>query len=270
MLHQNPLMVDIDVNHWRNLQSLLLTSAKGRRRIIVIHEDGEILKFVHSKREEIVRNVERIDDPQDAAERIYHANADKVDLVVVYDRDAFDQYFAGVQEGWRYGEDLDAYVHRMYATLDDFSDGIATYPGPARSQLGLQWHIGARYEDVEAAVRRFVTPETTLLAGVFEGDELWTTVVLHFDADRRVDVVTTVDPSLIEATGREAVIEAVIDWAEERYGRCEVAAFFADIATARALLAASDKLAAGRDAVARGALIVSRVPAALAGFLPAA
>lgn len=270
MLHENPLMVDIDVDHWRNLQSLLVTSAKTRRRIVVIHEDGEILKFVHSRREPIVRNVERIDDAQEAAERIYRANADKVDFVVVYERDAFDQYFAGVQEGWHYGEDLDSYVHRTYAMLDDFADGIATYPGPARSQLGLQWHVGARYEDVQAAVQHFVAPESTLLAGVFDGDTLWTTLVLHFDADRRADVVTTVDPSQIEATGREAVIEAAIAWAEERYGRCDLAAFLADADTARALLAASDKLAAGRDAVARGSLILSRVPASLAGFLPAA
>jgi hypothetical protein len=270
MLHENPLMVDIDVDHWRNLQTLLVTSAKTRRRIIVIHEDGEILKFVHSKREDIVRNVDRIDDPQAAAERIYRANADKVEFVVVYERDAFDQYFAGVQEGWHYGEDLDVYVHRMYAMLDDFSDGIATYPGPARSQLGLQWHIGVRYEDVEAAVQRFITPESTLVAGVFAGDALWTSLVLHFDADRRVDVVTTIDPSLIEATGRDSIIEAVIAWAEERYGRCDLAAFLTDEATARALLAASDKLTAGREALARGALIVSRVPAALAAFVPAA
>jgi hypothetical protein len=83
-------------------------------------------------------------------------------------------------------------------------------------------------------------------------------------------VVTTIDPSLIEATGRDGIIEAVIAWAEERYGRCDLAAFLTDEATARALLAASDKLAAGREALARGALIVSRVPAALAAFVPAA
>ena len=270
MLHENPLMADIDVDHWRNLQTLLVRSAKASRRIIVIHEKGEILKFVHSKREEIVRNVDRVNDAQADAERIYRANADKVDFVAVFERNAFDQYFAGIQEGWHYGEDLDVFVHRTYAMLDDFADGIATYPGPARSQLGLQWRIGARYEDVEAAVQRFITPESTLLAGVFEGDELWTTLVLHFDADRRADVVTTVDPSQIEATGREAVIEAAIAWADDRYGRCDLAVFFADVATARAMLTASDKLAAGREAAARGELIVSRAPAALTGFLPTA
>ena len=40
MLHEDPAMLDIDVDHWRNLQSLVLDSAKARRRIVVIHEDA--------------------------------------------------------------------------------------------------------------------------------------------------------------------------------------------------------------------------------------
>ncbi len=46
MLHENPQMLDIDVDHWRNLQDLFLESAKEKRRIIVIHEAGEVLKLV--------------------------------------------------------------------------------------------------------------------------------------------------------------------------------------------------------------------------------
>ena len=118
----------------------------------------------------------------------------------------------------------------MYELLDDFSDGMVTYPGPARYRLGLQWKVGVRYEDIEAAVERFMPPESTVVAGVFEGDELWTTLVLHFDANRRVDVVTTVDPSLIEAVGREALVEAVTEWAEDRYGTCRLAVFLTDVA----------------------------------------
>jgi hypothetical protein len=269
MLHANPLMADIDVDHWRNLQSLLVQSAKRQRRIIVIHERGEILKFVHSGREEIVKPIDRIVDPQDAAEQIYRANQDKVDFVAVYERGAFDRYFALIQDTWQYGEDLDTYVHRTYEMLDEFSEGMVTYPGPARYQLGLQWQVGATYEDILAAVKHFVSPESTVLAGVFDGDELWTTVVLHFDADRKADVVTTVDPSQITAVGREALVEDVIAWAEERYGRCDLAVF-TDVDGAKALLASTDKVAVALEAARRGALIVGRAPAELSGLLSAA
>src|SRR5271157_2322801 len=119
-------MADIDVTHWRNLQVLLLESAKQKRRIIMIHENGKLLKFVHSHREEIVRNVDRVDQPHAAAETVYRANAGKVDFVAVFERRAFDQYFGRVQDTWSADEDLDEYVHRMYAMIDEYPDGLVT------------------------------------------------------------------------------------------------------------------------------------------------
>src|SRR3954469_22495693 len=76
MLHEDTLMLDIDVDHWRNLQTLLLDSAKDRRRIVVIHEDGEVLKLVHSSRAAITGTVERADDPHAVAEHLYRDNAE--------------------------------------------------------------------------------------------------------------------------------------------------------------------------------------------------
>ena len=107
MLHENPLMVDANVDHWRNLQALLLESAKGKRRIIVIHEDGRILKFVHSRRAEIARPVERIDDPHAAARAIYEANPGACDLVAGLQRRGLDPYISAVQDNWRSREDID-------------------------------------------------------------------------------------------------------------------------------------------------------------------
>ena len=75
MLHANLSMGDIDVDHWRNLQALVLESAKAKRRIIVIHENGEIEKFVHSQRRRSSARSTRIDDPHAAAKAIYEANA---------------------------------------------------------------------------------------------------------------------------------------------------------------------------------------------------
>src|SRR4051812_336384 len=112
MLHEDPSMLDIDVEHWRNVQSLVLDSAKARRRIVVIHQDGEILKFVHSDREQIVTSVDRVEDPHAVAERVYRDNADRVDFVAVFERRAFDEYFGSFQGTWRADEDLDAFVHR--------------------------------------------------------------------------------------------------------------------------------------------------------------
>jgi len=270
MLHQDPSMLDIDVNHWRNLQSLLLESGKEKRRIIVIHEHGTVEKFVHSQRLEIARPVDRIDDPHAAAEQIYKANRGKADFVAVFERGAFDRYMAGWQDAWRPDEDLDAFVHRTYASLDDYDDDLVTYPGPARETLGLQWRIGAAYDEVSAAVERFVPPASSVVFGIFDSDAVWATLVLHFDTDRRADVVTTVDTSRVDTSGgRDRAASAIVDWVDATYGRCSVA-IFTDLEGARAFLAAKDKGRAMRQLASGAYFSLARLPESLSSLVSVA
>jgi len=260
-------MVDIDVDHWRNLQSMILESAKERPRIILIHENGELLKFVHSQRADIVRNVDRVDHPLEVAEKVYRANAGKADFVVVLDRRAVDRFFAQTQDTWRADEDLDEYVHRMYATLDEYSEGIVTYPGPARTMLGLQWRVGASYEDVSAAVGRFVPANTTVVFGVFADNALWASLILGFDAERRVSLITTADPSELTASGiSEAAAKEFVGWANRKYSPCSLGLFM-DLDGAKALLTSQDKRATLRDMARKGNLVANPLPEPLAHLL---
>jgi hypothetical protein len=260
MLHAYPLMADIDVNHWRNLQSLLLESAKGKRRIILIHENGELLKFIHSRREEIVRNVDRVDHPREVAEKVYRDNEDKADFVVVFERNAVDRYTAQFQDTWKPDEDLDEFVHRQFTLMHEFADGIVTYPRPARETLGLQWRIGASYEEVKAAVDEFIPPNSTVVFGIFEGNALWATLVLQFDADRRANVVTTVDPSeLTTSEGRESIATDIVAWVNRKYLPCSLG-LFVDLESAKTLISSQDKLATIRDLAEQRKLIADPIP----------
>ncbi len=269
MLHAYVQMADIDVDHWRNLQALLLESAKEKRRIILIHENGELLKFVHSQRAGIVRNVERVDHPQEVAEKVYRANADKADFVVVFERRAFDRYFGQAQDTWKADEDLDEYVHRMYATLDEYPEGIVTYPGPARTMLGLQWRLGASYEDIKVAVARFVVPNSSVVFGVFANNALWASLILGFDVDRRVALITTADPSELTVSGAsEASAKELVEWVSQKYAPCCLGLFM-DIDDARTLLASQNKLATLRDISRKGKLIADPLPEPLVRSLAA-
>lgn len=263
MLHAYPLMADIDVNHWRNLQSLLLESAKGKRRIILIHENGELLKFVHSRREEINRTVDRVDNPHEVAKKVYHDNEGKADFVAVFERNAVDRYTAKFQDTWKVNEDLDEFVHRQYTMIDEFTDGIVTYPRPARETLGLQWRIGASYDEIKAAVNQLVQPDSTVVFGIFENDALWATLVLHFDADRRVNVITTVDPSELTAKqGRDAIAKEVVAWVNRKYPHCSIG-LFTDLDSARSLISSRDKAVTLRNLAEQGKLIADPFPGSL-------
>lgn len=266
MLHAYPRMTDITVDHWRNLQALLLDSAKEKRRIILIHENGELLKFVHSQRLDIVRNVDRVDNPHTVAEKVYKANADKCDFVAVFERRGFDRYFGQFQDTWKPTEDLDEFVHRQYALMDEYPNDIVTYPGPARTMLGMQWRVGASYEQVLAAADRFVVPSTSVIFGVFEGNDLWATLVLRFDADRRANVVTTVDISEITTGTWQETAHELVKWMNVKFPPCSLGVFV-DLQGAKDLLASKDKVAALKAIARRGKLLVDPLPETLAKLL---
>lgn len=216
MLHQDVLMADIDVDQWRNAQVLLLRSAKATRRLVVIHDQGKVVKFRHTSGADCTGAVERVDDPKALAEELYEANREAVDFVVVMERDAVDSYFAAVQDSWDIDDDLDVFVQRTYALLDNYSDGIVTHPGPAREMLGMQWKTGASLADVRATAQAMVPPGTTVILGVHQGSALWASLVLDLDEEHQVTSLTTADPSKVDLTGgREEVLNRLVAWQED-------------------------------------------------------
>jgi len=267
MLNKDVLMQDIDVAQWRNTQELILDSAKERRRIVVLHDAGKVRKIAHSAGAPVAGTVERADDPAALAQRLYEANAATVDFVAVFERSAFDGYFARVQDSWDIDEELDGFVQRTYALLDEFPDGMVTYPGAARETLGLQWRLGASRDDIIAAAQRFVERGTTIVLGVFDAGALWASLVLTFDAARSVTSVTTVDPSEVAIEGEMGVVSAaVIDWVRQKHGPCSLGLFL-ERSAAEAFLRATDKVHSLRQASIAGRLILSPVPAGLAQAL---
>ncbi|WP_020385049.1 hypothetical protein [Kribbella catacumbae] len=261
MLHENVLMADIDVDQWRNAQALLLHSAKACRRLVVIHEAGRVLKFQHTAGLPVNGRVDVIDDPQRVARELYEANQHLVDFVVVMERDAVDSYFAEVQDNWTIDEDLDDYIRKTYATLDSYPDGIVTCPGPARETLGLQWRLGASYDEVRAAVGAYVEPRSSAVLGVHADGELWTSLVLDFDDHLRVTSVTTADPSLVDTQGTPAeLVDRLISWVEKA-GKTISLALVLSREAATTFLAANgtDKAEVLAQSLANGNASMSRI-----------
>ncbi|NIK57337.1 hypothetical protein [Kribbella shirazensis] len=265
MLHENVLMADIDVDQWRNAQALLLRSAKGCRRLVLIHEAGRVLKLRHTQALPVRGPVTVVEDPHQVAKDLYEANQDDVDFVVVMERDAVDSYFAQVQDAWTIEEDLDDYVRKTYAALESFPDGIVTYPGPARETLGLQWRLGASYDEIHAAVRAYVRPQSSVVLGVESDGVLWTSLVIDFDADLRVTSVTTADPSQMDIHGTSAELaERVAAWAEESGKAVSLALLLThEAATAFLAAAGAQKSEILTKSLANGDALMSRGTASL-------
>lgn len=253
MLHAHVAMTDIDVDHWRNLQSLLLDSAKARTRIVAIHEQGRVLSVAHSGGAAVTGVPLDVEDPQEAAGALRRANPD-VDLVAVFERDAVDEHFAAMGASWDPDEDLDDWVRRLYGTLDRDDAGIVTDPAPASAHLGLQWRVGATFAQVRDAVGRHVPAGSSVAFAVLDRGAVWATLVIGFDTDRRITLVTTADPFAPLEGSSEQVLDGLTALAATRHGPCALAVAL-DLADARRLLAdgvRQEALAACGSATVRG------------------
>lgn len=266
MLHQDVLMADIDVDQWRNAQALLLRSAKACRRLVVIHDGGRVVKFRHTGGLPARGRVDTVDDPHRLARELYQANQADVDFVVVLERDAVDSYFAQVQDAWNIEDDLDEFVRKTYAALDSFPDGIVTHPEPARDTLGLQWRLGASYQQVEAAARAAIAPGSTAILGVTSGGALWTSLILDFDADHKVTSITTADPSLVDLHGtHRELADRLTTWVEAAGKTVSLALVLDHAAAVEFLTARGEQKAATLTALLSGGKgTLHRAPAALA------
>jgi len=260
-------MLNIDVNHWRNMQALFLQSAKGKRRIVVIHENGELLKFVHSDRIEIINPITKVDNALAAAKKVFEANPGKADFVMVLERRAVEKYFAEVQDSWKAEEDLDVYVHRMFAKLDEYPDSIVTYPEKARDTLGLQWKVGASHEAVDAVLKNLVTANTTILLGVFDRNQAWGTLILAVDENKQICDITTVDTRDLLGSGDwKEMSKEMVNWVNRKFFPCSLG-MFTDLATAREFIAEGDKLGALKKLVAAGKVLLDPLPSELQKLL---
>jgi hypothetical protein len=224
MLQDHPIMTDIDVDQWRNLHEMFLESAKEKKRIIIIREGKEILKFVHSHGDEIVKSLNEITDPRKDARKVYEENKQKVDFVLLVDRKGVERYFGEVQESWNADEDLDDYVYRMYSKLDDFEDEIVTYPGPTGKTLGLQWKLGLSYPQVKEFVEKFIPSNSMAVMGIFDKSNLWASLILGFDERGKIKLITTVERSAFAEDWRKDYRQ-IINWAEQKFWKCSLGLF---------------------------------------------
>jgi hypothetical protein len=258
MLHDHPLMIDIDVDQWRNLHEMFLESAKEKTRIIIIREGEEILKFVHSQGEEIIKSLKKVTDPRKDARKVYEENKEKADFVLLVDRKGVERYFGEVQDLWNADEDLDEYVYRMYSKLDEYEDEIVTYPGPAGKTLGLQWKLGLDYPQVRGFIEKVIPNNSVVVMCIFEDSNLWASLILGFDEIGKIKLITTVEKSKITADWKKDY-KQIIKWAEEKFWKCSLGLFF-DKGSMEMILKREEKLETIKSLSKEGKTIVYPIP----------
>ncbi|MDR2975515.1 MAG: hypothetical protein LBV00_12555 [Propionibacteriaceae bacterium] len=236
MLDPYVTMLDIDVDQWRNAQSLLLHSARAQRRVIVLHDKGTVVKCRDTTGAAVVGGPSVVTDARACAQALYEANPG-VDFVAVMERDAVDSFFAQAQDQWTLEQDLDDYVTGYFRLLDAPDCGIVTYPGKASENLGLQWRLGASHEAVVAGLAAVANPGGAVVLGVESEGVLWSSLIIDLGDDGKIVAVTTADPSLVDIHGDRAQLGGrLVEWQQGKGKRVECGLVFS-LTAARAFLA---------------------------------
>jgi len=113
----------------------------------------------------------------------------------------------------------------------------------------------------------FIKPDTAAVFGIFSGDTLWASLVLGFDADKQITLITTADSTELKGNGgwKAAGIE-LVEWVARKHKPCSLG-LFTDLDKAKAYLASKDKLAVLRHIAKKGKLLADPLPKPLEKLL---
>jgi len=224
MLSKNPLMIDLNINQWRNLHSLFLEPIRSKERITVIHEKGKILNISHSLGKAVETDyLQKIIDPEYDTKIIYEKNKQNTDLVIMIDRLALEKYYNEAFSYWTTEMDLDEYVINMYKLLDKYYPDIIIYPGPSSKQAGLQ--SKGLHDMIFKVVQFVVSSGSTIVFCIFEDNsKIFTSLILGIDDHKKISLVTSVNQEIISNDWRKEYSN-VLSWIDESFWECDLGIF---------------------------------------------
>lgn len=256
MIAANVLMEDMDKDQWSHDQDLLLESSKEKNRIIVLHDNGVIRKIARTDGSEVKGKPASITDANVQAKQLYEANKEGLDFVAIFERHAFDEYFSKMQDSWIADEPVDSFVYRQYKLLDQYPDTMVTYPGPAKTQMGMQFRLGVSLNEAFTLSNKWVSPNTSILLGVYDHGCIWASLVFTFNEKMEISVLTTVNPEKVNTVGDMAkVTDNAFDWLKKTH-QSGAAALVWNREEFDVFRAAKDKEKAVVEGLAKGSVVL--------------
>ena len=228
MLDENIQVIDIDARQWVNLFSLLTGSffrtekkreTKPGSRLLIVHEQGKVIKALDSKRGIITRELEEI-SPQDLN---HLAKELGVNLIIALERGALRELVSRAESGLNLSLDYVAQLLEYYQSFRELvlEGKILLYPHIPLREL--------KYQGLLNLLKIAVPEEKVIILVVFDpeaedlsGLPIFTSLILRIRKGHQLDLLTTT-----EALGDER-LKKIQDWrkdyhkiirlAEEKFG----------------------------------------------------
>ena len=210
MIDPNWQLVDLDPVTWRQIGRFfdpgqyLRVAQPGEHGLFILHEHGTIQRVVDSKvgvRRDLIS--EKIDDPQEYAQRLYQRG--EWQRVHVIDKAHLALVARSAQATPQRDLTLDQYYHTVYQLLWGDPAGYVSVPAHPG-----HWH-GWTYEYVKNVVSMLSFSPATLALGVFADDRLLIGLLLVCEDGliRKVTTFEALDAQSFAAGVSEATMAAL-------------------------------------------------------------
>ncbi len=215
MLDENIQVIDIDARQWVNLFALLTGSffrtekkreTKPGSRLLIVHEQGKVIKALDSKRGIITRDLEEI-SPKDLKQLAEKLGAN---LIIALERGALRELVSRAESGLNLSLDYVAQILEYYQSFRHLvlEGKIFTYPSVHLRDI--------RYQGLVNLLKVAVPEERVLVWVVFDqksrdlsGLPIFTSLILRIRKGYQLDLLTTTD-ALVELG-----LEKIEDWRKD-------------------------------------------------------
>jgi len=199
MLSQRCLIEDLDLVQWKRLTDLSLVHWRVRR-LFVVHEAGKVVRCLDTIKGDLPLPAERADDAQALADRLLAERKDDgMQMVWVLDLDAYHAAIGQVESQVDPKSGIMDYLSKEWEQR--WKSGVcAVAPNGGTVIYGLPWERLTRF------VTKMLPPSCTYVVGVFDGDALWATCFVQFEAHQIVGISTSMalDPEDVkDVVGRD-------------------------------------------------------------------
>ncbi len=264
MLDEQVAIVDVDPFQWRRLWEAIFPAgameiypgAGGKGFIFVLHDQGRVLKAVHTVRGRLP--IAQVDDARALAEEL--AREYEADQVLIAEKGALQRFWDQAQLQADPALDWDEYVMLVNRMRRETEGLVVHPPEPA---------VPISPEQVSALAKWLFPGEGYLTFAVFEGNQPWTSALLGFNRGRIVTISTldALEPLGLQIQDWRRDYPQIAALTERKFYRPVVLGVYMDLPTFQQVVQAEDQGQALVQAVLAGRVIVDPCPEQLSTFL---
>jgi hypothetical protein len=182
MLSKHCKIDHLNLAQWRRLSQLAFGN-RNPTRVYLLHDKGAPLRLWKAGAGDLPFSKERITDFQAAADTLKAGHPDAYEAWVL-DPEHFSRAMSQFQASAAVRADLDEFA------LADFDARLAAEGHAVSPKRDLIWR-GVPIRRVRRFVEKMLPDSCTFVLGVFDGDELWASLLLQFQDKQLVAASTT-------------------------------------------------------------------------------